>query len=279
MRNIVDSQWLAARLYESDIVIADCKFDLADPEAGQQAYDREHIPGAFYFHMEKDLSGPKGAHGGRHPLPSIEQLSRKLSKAGIDDKITVIAYDDQGGAMASRFWWLLHYLGHRQTYILNGGFSKWKAGGYPVTSEAPVVLAPRSFQPNPQLYKLITMEEVKQRLGKTETILIDSREENRYRGIEEPIDKTAGHIPGAVNDFWKNGLDDGGGWAEADMQRRRFAHIDSDKEVIVYCGSGITACPNVIALEEAGFGNVKLYAGSWSDWISYPENAIATKKE
>lgn len=279
MDQVVSIKWLLARLYEPDLVIADCRFVLGDPEAGRESYRNEYIPGSVYFDLERDLAGPKGTHGGRHPQPDIAQLAEKIGKSGIDGNTRVVAYDDQGGAMASRFWWLMKYMGHERVYVMEEGFTAWKKAGYPLTSEPPAVKVPRPFQANVQHRLLANMAEVQNKLGCAGTVLLDSREEKRYLGVEEPIDKAAGHIPGALHEFWKNGLHADGRWKSQEEQKSRFHCLDSNREVIVYCGSGVTACPNVLALNEAGFSQVKLYIGSWSDWISYPDNPIETGKE
>lgn len=278
MRHIVSLSWLKEHLQDADLVIVDCRFVLGQPESGQTLYRESHLPGAIYLDLERDLSGPKREHGGRHPLPDIDEFARTMGRAGIDRSKTVVAYDDQGGAMASRLWWMLRYAGHPRVYVLDGGFSAWKAAGYPVTAEQPVP-KPTTFEPQVQADLLLGMEHVRARLGKPGTTIIDSREKKRYLGLEEAIDPVAGHIPGAVNRFWKDALDENGRWKDAAGQRERFAGIDPEKEIVVYCGSGVTACPNVLALEEAGFRNVKLYAGSWSDWISYKDNPVATGEE
>ncbi|MFC5703237.1 sulfurtransferase [Cohnella faecalis] len=274
MKSIVSLKWLLARMYEADLVIADCRFQLGKPDAGREAYEESHIPGAVYLDLEKDLSAPVGEHGGRHPLPDIEALVKSLSKAGIGPDTRVVAYDDQGGAMASRLWWLLKYLGHDNAYVLDEGFSAWKREGFPISSEQKVLIpAPFVAEVRPDL--VVGMEEVRRKKSEPGVVLIDSREAPRYRGEVEPIDKAAGHIPGAINRFWAEGRRADGTWKNADEQAERFADLPRDAEIIVYCGSGVTATPNVLALEAAGFENVKLYAGSWSDWISYSGNAIA----
>ncbi|QGQ99361.1 sulfurtransferase [Paenibacillus psychroresistens] len=293
MSTIVSSEWLAGHIIDhetkdvmapSELIIVDCRFMLGQPNAGREAYTQGHIPGAVYLDLEQDLSGPIKEHGGRHPLPDLGAFTLMLGKIGIDDTAKVVAYDDQGGAMASRFWWMLHFLGHTHVYILDGGFSQWKAAGYPTDNLIqPIYTRPdpreRSFKPRVQSHLLVSVNDVKARLGNADTILIDSREERRYLGLEEPIDKVAGHIPGAINAFWKESLNDKGQWKTSDEQAERFKQLPKDKELIVYCGSGVTASPNFVALKEAGFDNVKLYAGSWSDWISYEENPVATGEE
>ncbi|UQZ84832.1 3-mercaptopyruvate sulfurtransferase [Paenibacillus konkukensis] len=279
MQHIVSQEWLFEHGTDEHIVIVDCRFALGHPHSGAEAYAALHIPGAVYFDLEEDMSAAKSAHGGRHPLPDWEAFAAKLGKVGIGRDSTVIAYDDQGGAMASRFWWMLRYLGHEKVYVLDGGFARWKESGYPVTDEPPAAHHETTFTPKPQEHLVLSMEEVKERIGRPGTVLIDSREERRYLGLEEAIDPVAGHIPGAKNYFWKDSLDDQGGWKDGAKLRERFAALQDADEIVVYCGSGVTACPNVLALAEAGLPNVKLYAGSWSDWVSYKDNPVATGKE
>lgn len=278
MSNLVSKEWLREHLQDDHVVVVDCRFVLGNPEAGRRAYEEGHIPGAVYFDLEEDLSGPIKEHGGRHPLPDLGTLALKLGAAGIDDTVQVVAYDDQGGAMASRFWWLLKFMGHSQVRILDESFSQWKEAGYPVSQEATARSA-RSFVPQVQTPMLVSMEDVRDRLGRKDTVLIDSRDARRYLGLEEPLDRVAGHIPGARNYFWKDALDETGRWKAGEDQRERFAALSSAEEIIVYCGSGVTACPNILALTEAGFNQVKLYSGSWSDWVSYEDNPIATGEE
>ncbi|SFL93398.1 thiosulfate/3-mercaptopyruvate sulfurtransferase [Paenibacillus sp. 1_12] len=278
MQHIVAQDWLFEHGTDEQIVIVDCRFTLGQPEAGRIAYGIEHIPGAVYMDLEQDLSAPKGEHGGRHPLPNWEDFMHRLGEVGIDAQSTVIAYDDQSGAMASRLWWMLQALGHTKVYVLEGSFASWKQAGYPVTDEPPAMHA-AIFEGQLQEGFLLQMEDVKNRIGRPGTVLVDSREYPRYLGLEEAIDPAAGHIPGAKSYFWKHGLNDQGGWKDAIAQKERFADLASADEIIVYCGSGVTACPNVLALKEAGFSNVLLYSGSWSDWISYADNPIATGEE
>lgn len=275
MKNLISKKWLLARLYDENLFIVDCRFQLGKPDAGSQSYKEEHIPGALYMDLEKDLSGPIQKHGGRHPLPDMEALSQKLGQLGIDREATVVAYDDQGGAMASRLWWLLKYMGHQRVFIMEEGFSAWLNEDYPVSSASPPQSIKKSYIPTLQTEWISDMTAVQQATKSKSSILIDSREPNRYLGIEEPIDHTAGHIPTAVNYFWKDNINEHGKWKPETDLITRFQQVDQDHEIIVYCGSGVTACPNILALHEAGYDKVKLYAGSWSDWISYEDNPIA----
>ncbi|MEK3671728.1 MULTISPECIES: sulfurtransferase [unclassified Paenibacillus] len=294
----VTKRWLLARLYEPEQTIIDCRFTLGKPEAGRESYEQEHIPGAVYLDLKLDLSSPVTEHGGRHPLPDPEVLAARLAKLGIGNDSRIVAYDDESGMNAARLWWLLRYLGHEQVFILEGGFSAWKAEKYPVTDHQPVRV-PSTFTANLQPHMLVDVEEVRRVSVKTAgfgtqdgadtgntagvaaslsalPILIDSRANDRYQGMNETLDPVGGHIPGAVNYFWKETQNAGGSFKSADELAEHFAGMDKNAEIIVYCGSGVTACPNVLALEKAGFKKVRLYAGSWSDWISYEENPVAT---
>lgn len=289
----VTKRWLLARLYDPKQTIVDCRFTLGSPEAGRSSYEKEHIPGAVYLDLELDLSSPVGEHGGRHPLPDPEALAAKLSKLGIGNDTRIVAYDDESGMNAARLWWLLRYIGHEQVFILEGGFSSWKAENYPVTDHQPIQV-PSSFTPRVQPQMLAGVDEVRRVSERTVDIgsssgaadaspalpvLIDSRANDRYRGENETMDSKAGHIPGAVNFFWKETQSADGSYKSAEQLQEHFAGLDKNRELIVYCGSGVTACPNVLALEKAGYKNVRLYAGSWSDWISYEENPVATEEE
>ncbi|WP_028560077.1 sulfurtransferase [Paenibacillus pinihumi] len=278
MKSVVSIKWLLARMYESDVVIVDCRFALGQPDAGRKAYEESHIPGAIYLDLEADLSAPLDEHGGRHPLPDPAGLAHRLAKAGISNSSRIIAYDSQGGMVASRLWWQLRYLGHEQAYVLDGGYEAWQAAGFPLTNEQRVII-PGTFYAVVQHDMLAEVYDVQDRLGLASTRLIDSREAARYRGEVEPIDKAAGHIPGAVNRFWKDSLNEHGLFKDEATQKERFADLADAEEIIVYCGSGVSACPNVLALYEAGFDNVRLYLGSWSDWISYKENPVAVGEE
>lgn len=274
MKFVLDKEWLLKNLNENNVRIVDCRFSLAEPEKGRKEYDTSHISGAVFFDLEKDLSGDVGEHGGRHPLPNVDEFVGKLEQAGIDEHTVVVAYDNGEGAYSARFWWLLHYLGHEKVYVLNGGFKAWNEANFPVSAEIPI-FARANFHVNIDADLLADMEEVKAAAlgGTNNVILIDSREEKRFLGIEEPIDKKAGHIPGSINKPWFEGLRHGQ-YKSVEEQKQRFSEIDTENRVIVYCGSGVTAVPNFLALKEAGFEKVKLYVGSFSDWISYEENEI-----
>ena len=274
MKFLVEPVEVAGSLH--NIVMVDCTFYLGESRRGKEEYLQEHIPTAVYFHLDEDLSDKLGLHGGRHPLPNIDDFTKKLENIGISNETKVVVYDRQKGAMASRFWWLLTYLGHENVFVLNGGFPKWKESNFPTASGIEKPCEKGSFKVKINESMLVSMQDVKNKLNdvKSGTVtLIDSREPARFKGEVEPIDKKAGHIPGAINEFWANITNDSGFKTEAEWMDH-FSHLDKGKETIVYCGSGVTACPNVLALKGAGFTNVKLYAGSWSDWISYNDNPV-----
>jgi thiosulfate/3-mercaptopyruvate sulfurtransferase len=274
MNYIIEKEWLLEKMKDENVRIVDCRFALGNPIKGQQEYEQGHIPGAVYFDLEKDLSGEVRTHGGRHPLPDLNVFIGKLEEAGIDENRVIVAYDNGEGAFASRFWWMLTYLGHEKVYVLNGGYKEWLAATYPTTTEVQV-FEKGNFTKNIQRELLADVEEVRKIASgrNADAVLIDSREEKRYLGIEEPIDKKKGHIPGAVNKQWMDGLEKGR-FKPAAQQSARFSDLNRQNEIVVYCGSGVTAAPNFLTLKEAGFDNVKLYLGSFSDWISYEDNEI-----
>ncbi|WML40308.1 sulfurtransferase [Neobacillus sp. OS1-2] len=272
MKYVKSREWLLKNVNEQNVRIVDCRFSLAEPAKGREDYGRGHVPGAVFFDLEQDLSAPVGEHGGRHPIPNVNGLTVKLEKAGISNDTTVIAYDNGEGSFAARFWWLLHYLGHEQVFVLDGGFKGWLENKHPVSVNIPA-FEKGTLHVELRSDLLANIEEVKAAVEKQNKILIDSREERRYLGLEEPIDKKAGHIPGAVNKPWMKGIKDNQ-YLPVGEQKLRFSDINPESELIVYCGSGVTAAPNFLALKEAGFKKVKLYVGSFSDWISYDENKI-----
>ncbi|MGK7899942.1 MAG: sulfurtransferase [Hormoscilla sp.] len=266
---IFGAAWLKDHLEDPQVVIVDCRFSLADPSEGQKLYEIGHIPGAYYLDLNKDLSGPVSSHRGRHPLPNPNELASKLEAIGVSkDETLVVAYDDSRFAFAARLWWLLRYLGHDRVAVLDGGLTGWLGAGYPVTDR---VSPPRTgtFVPQVRSQWVVDIEAVKARKDNPSVMLVDSRDPDRYQGLREPIDPIAGHIPGAVNFPWKEVTDADGFVLPLTEQSRRWESISSDSEVIVYCGSGVTACVNLLSLELAGQSGGKLYAGSWSDWCSY----------
>ncbi len=275
MTQIVSAKWVKEQLDE--LIIIDCRFHLHAPEKGLEEYKEHHVPGAHYMDLNQDLSGEINTHGGRHPLPDFQKLYRKLQEAGVHDDGTVLLYDDQNGAMASRLWFLLQIMGHKHVLVMDGGYREWLEQGFPVTADVPQKEKRGNFSFKLSDDLVVEMEEVNSHLSSYKNgtaYLLDAREAKRYKGIEEPIDRVAGHIPGALNFFWMDSLENGK-WKQKEDLKERFLKLDSSKEIVVYCGSGVTACPTILALKEAGYNNVKLYAGSWSDWISYTKNPIS----
>ncbi|WP_282942472.1 sulfurtransferase [Paenibacillus sp. RC67] len=276
---IVGIEWLQSRINEGNIVIADVRFNPKEAQYGRQAYDAGHLPGAVFIDFKAELTDPAGEHGGRSPLPSAEKLAKRFGELGIDTSTTVVVYEDVNGPAASRLWWVLQYIGVEDVRVLDGGFQAWTEAGLPVSVEKPVPIA-RELIPAVHEDWVVDVNTVKSVVdGNKDAKLIDSRDINQYLGLEAPFDPVAGHIPGAVNFFWKDGLESNGTWKSSQELEEHFGKLSKDEELIVYCGSGISATPNVLALKEAGFNNVRLYPGSWSDWISYKDNPIATGNE
>ncbi|MDJ0708146.1 MAG: sulfurtransferase [Leptolyngbyaceae cyanobacterium MO_188.B28] len=271
--NLVTPQWLYRHLDDPQVAIADCRFALADPELGQGQYQEGHIPGAHFLDLNRDLSSPVQIHGGRHPLPDMDQLAEKLGTLGIasdspQGPTFVVAYDDSRFAFASRLWWLLRYMGHTQIAVLDGGFKGWQAQGYPVTTAKPEA-EPKVFTPKLQEGWLVDIEYVRQHKDSSHVQLIDSRSGPRYRGEQEPIDPISGSIPGAVNYFWQAVSDKDGNMRSPTDLQAHWSDLEQAEEVIVYCGSGVTACVNLLSQTLAGRPMGKLYVGGWSDWCSY----------
>lgn len=264
--------WLSSG---KDIRLADCRFSLSDSEWGIQEYQKSHIKGAVYFDLEKDLSGPVTIHGGRHPLPDLDFFKSLLEDYGIDNESIVVAYDQGGAPFAARFWWLMKYIGHDKVYVVNGGLHKLKQAGLPMDSNIPVNKNSHYVVKLREDW-LAEVEEVRKvSKGEKQAVLIDSREYKRYIGEFEPIDKKAGHIPRAINKDWQEGIQ-GHQFKPQSDQKERFKGMNQEQEIIVYCGSGVTAAPNMLLLKDVGYKNVKLYLGSFSDWISYEDHPIET---
>ncbi len=270
LKNIVSSQWLLENLGKKDLVIIDCRFQLKDPEWGYQEYLKNHIPGAYYLNLDQDLSSPKSQHGGRHPLPNLDSFMEKLGKLGIVYQQTqVIAYDDSRFAFAARLWWLLRFLGHGPVALLDGGWNSWLASSYPTSDLKPIPSSTEFFKGQPQLDWVVDLDTVKGKKDLDGVVLIDSRDGDRYLGKVEPIDPIAGHIPGAVNEPWKNVTDSQGYLRPLSELKEIWAKYQDNQEIMVYCGSGVTACVNLFCLELLQFKNALLYPGGWSDWCSY----------
>lgn len=280
MSYVITEQWLKNRLENNpeDTVVIDVRFNMNEPGAGKQAYMEGHIPHAAYLDLNEDLSGPAEKHGGKRPLPNVTLFSEKLGAIGVNDEKPVVIYDQKNGIFAARAWWLIHYLGHEKVYVLEGGFKGWVEAGNEVTDE--ITEKERAvFAPRVRADEIVDMKRVRENITEKSAVLIDSRSRERYLGNEETMHDKAGHIPGAKNFFWKNVLNEDGTYKNETELSENFSSLSKDQEVIVSCGSGISATPNILALKTLGYKNVKLYPGSFSDWISYEENELETKEE
>lgn len=257
--------------------IVDCRHDLMQPEAGEAAYRAGHLPGALFLHLDRDLSGPRTGHNGRHPLPDPEVLCATLGRCGIGPTTQVVACDDSGGMFAARLWWLLRWLGHERVAVLDGGIGAWRAAGQ---SLVPGVeeYAPALFSGRPSLLTL-TADDLLRQLDAPRWQLLDARAPDRFRGENETLDPVGGHIPGAINRFFRDNLDVSGRFKPAAQLRDEFVALLGERppeQVVHQCGSGVTGCHNLLAMEVAGLGGSRLYPGSWSEWCSDPARPWAT---
>ncbi|AZE91817.1 sulfurtransferase [Pseudomonas orientalis] len=280
LAQLISPQQLAERQTSAGRVILDCRFALEDPDYGLCSYAEGHIEGAHYADLERHLSGPviKGVTG-RHPLPAAQAFIEQLQAWGISADTEVVLYDDGPGAYAARAWWLLAWLGKRDgVFILDGGLKAWHAAGFPLSLDAPVA-EPGTFSGTPDKRLLLDAEQLHKRLGEPGMTLIDARAQARFRGEMEPIDPIAGHIPGAQCAAFSENLGSDGRFLPAEQLRQRFAAQLQGRpaeELVAYCGSGVTACHNLFALSLAGYPLGRLYAGSWSEWITDPKREVAT---
>jgi thiosulfate/3-mercaptopyruvate sulfurtransferase len=273
---LVDVAWLRRHLGVEQVAILDCRCDLFDPAAAERAYRDGHIPGAVYMHLERDLSGPKGEHGGRHPLPSPAAFEAAMGAAGVGPETMVVAYDADASA-APRAWWLLRHMGHDAVAVLDGGIGAWIAAGGPLEQAVPSPV-PRPFTARPRRGWVVDAAQVRGRAPGD--VLLDARAGERYRGEVEPIDPRAGHIPGARSAPYRDNLAPDGTWLDGQTLAARYDRLlGPDGRAIAYCGSGVTACAVLLALELAGRRGGLLYAGSFSDWVSYPEAPVVTGEE
>ena len=275
---LVSPDQLAQHLHDPQWVVIDCRFALTRPESGRQAYAKAHIPGARYAHLNEDLSAPLTPGSGRHPLPDPDLLAAKLGRWGVDRDKQVVVYDDSFGSMAVRLWWLLRWLGHDAVALLDGGLPAWLRQGRELSADIPAV-RPAEFRPLRDDGLWIDSRAVLQALEQ-ERLIIDARPEERFTGFIEPLDKVAGHIPGALSSPFEDNLDMRGNFLSAEELRAQYETLlrgAPPGEVIHMCGSGVTACHNLLALEIAGMPGGKLYAGSWSEWITDPSRPIVAK--
>lgn len=268
---LISSADLAVHLGDGSLVIVDCRFDLADVGAGRRSYESAHIPGAVFGDVNEDLAGRPSGSNGRHPLPDVSAFITTLGQLGIANDMQVIAYDQDTGMYASRLWWMLRWLGHDAVAVLDGGYARWSAEGRPTTSgeeSNPV----QAFRGSPSDAMVASIAEVS-----AGPQLLDARAPERYRGEVEPLDRVAGHIPGARNHFYKDNLAADGVFKSPEELRAHFTNSlagTSPHDLVCYCGSGVTACHNLLALEHAGLHGARLYPGSWSEWSSDPSRPV-----
>lgn len=276
MNTLISIAQLASLREQNNILIFDCRFSLQDPEAGHKAWESAHIPGARHVDMNLHLSAPHvPGVTGRHPLPPKTEWLDRMQAWGISPEMQVVMYDDAGGAGAARMWWMLQWAGHSRAAVLNGGWQGWIAVQMPVTTDIPVGLMPTVFHYGREaaLATLISAANI----DGEQQLLLDAREPARFRGELEPLDPVAGHIPGALCSPFSGNLTTAGTFKNADELRRKFAPaVATEKPVVCYCGSGITACHNILALTIAGLPMPALYAGSWSEWITDPQRPVET---
>lgn len=273
---LVSAADVAAHLDDSNWIVFDCRFDLAATGAGRESYAQSHIPGSHYLHLDEHLAGAKTGRNGRHPLPEASSFCATLAAFGMHNGMQAIAYDASGGYYAARLWWMLRWVGHEACAVLDGGWDAWRNAGLPVDAKVPAP-QPAGFKCQPRRLAVDTAY-VQSRLGQPGDLVIDARSPDRFRGENETLDPVGGHIPGAANRFFKNNLAADGRFKPAAELRREFSAIIGSlgpSGVIHQCGSGVTACHNLLAMEIAGLTGSRLYPGSWSEWCSDPARPVA----
>jgi thiosulfate/3-mercaptopyruvate sulfurtransferase len=274
---LVSAEELARHLDDPQWVVCDCRHDLADYTSGARAYQESHVPGARFLHLDEDLSGPKTGLNGRHPLPHPRTFALRLGALGIDNTKQVVAYDASGGYYAARLWWMLRWVGHLKAAVLDGGWDAWTRRSLPVTSDIPLV-QPTAFTPQYRTELSVDAAFVASHLSDDSIAIVDARSPDRFRGENETLDPVGGHIPGAVNRFFKLNLEADGRFKDPDILRSDFLRVLGKREpkaAVHQCGSGVTACHNLLAMEHAGLPGTRLYAGSWSEWVSDRSRPVA----
>ena len=274
---VVSTEQLAQQVNDPAWIVIDCRFTLTNTEAGRAAYARGHLPGARYAHLDQDLAGPKNGSNGRHPLPDAQAFAQKLGAWGIDAKTQVVVYDDSFGAIAVRLWWMLRWMGHDAVALLDGGLPKWQREQRPLTADLPQV-TPKVFTAQVRHDMVVDTDAVLTATSTHAALIVDARAEMRFIGEIEPLDPVAGHVPGAKNlPFDDNLALDGTLLPAAELRERYTELLDgkSPEQVIHMCGSGVTTCHNLLAMEIAGLKGGKLYAGSWSEWVADPSRPVA----
>ncbi|ANN70229.1 sulfurtransferase [Bordetella bronchialis] len=260
-------------------LVVDCGFDLMDTQAGLLAYRRAHLPGAHYLHLEEDLSGAVTGRNGRHPLPHREAFAARMAALGADDDTQIVAYDNAGGMYAARLWWLMRWIGHRAVAVLDGGAAAWTAAGYAMTGDPAAVARPGRLTAREPLARTVSHQDVRDNLATRKRLVVDARAPDRFRGENETIDPVGGHIPGARNRLFRENLDSLGQFRSPEALRAGFQALLAGyppEQLISQCGSGVTACHNLLALEIAGLPGAALYPGSWSEWCAQAGAPVAT---
>ncbi|WP_413457728.1 sulfurtransferase [Herbaspirillum huttiense] len=278
---LISASELKSRAQYLNIVVVDCRHDLTNPAYGRDAYAAGHLPQARFAHLDELLSGPKtdaaGRFHGRHPLPDRQQFVQAMRELGINNDTQVVAYDAHGGMYAARLWWLLRWIGHSDVAVLDGGMAAWQALGETLTSETPAPAAPGNIQDLSSLVKTVDAQALLDNLKSQTLQVVDARAPDRFRGENETIDAVGGHIPGAKNRFFKDNLQADGHFKSATQLREEWLSVVGDPQAaVMQCGSGVTACHNLLALEVAGLPGAHLYPGSWSEWSSDPQRPVAT---
>jgi thiosulfate/3-mercaptopyruvate sulfurtransferase len=274
---LVTPEELQRHLDDPDWVVFDVRHELTDPARGPRAYAEGHIPGAHFLHVDHDLAGRHTGTNGRHPLPEPADLAAKLAARGVTPRSQVVIYDDMGGNYATRLWWMMRWLGHEHVALLDGQWQRWISEKRPVTVDLPPLRA-GEFAPRPRLGATVDAAFLERFSGDSQLKLIDARVGERFRGEQETIDPVAGHIPGAVNRFWKSNLDADGRFKAPEALRAEFEQLLGGTEAgqaVHSCGSGVTACHNLFAMELAGLSGSRLYPGSWSEWCADPKRPVA----
>ncbi len=278
---LISTETLASHLADSSWLIADCRYNLKNEDWGRAQYLSGHIPGAVFVDLAHDLAGARTGTNGRHPLPSPGTMATTFGHLGIRAGTQVVAYDQDAGPYASRLWWMLRYVGHDAVAVLDGGWAKWLREGRPARSgeeQRPAA----TFAPRLRADMRVTVDEAATRIGNPGVLFVDARSPERFEGQPDPLDSVSGHIPGARNRFYKNNLAEDGTMRPPDALRVDFMRVLGDRsadQAVMYCGSGITACQNLLAMEYAGLRGTKLFAGSWSEWESDPKLPVETGRD
>ena len=277
---LISAPTLRARLASgAPCLLFDCSFDLADPAAGERQHALRHLPGALYLHLDRDLSAPRtDAARGRHPLPDRAAFARHLASLGLHDDLPVVAYDGNGGMYAARLWWMLRWLGHAAVQVLDGGLAAWDAAGGKLQGGLVAALAPALFTLRPPLVEAVDYGSLRAGLGQAGRLIVDARAPDRFRGENETLDPVGGHIPGALNRCFRDNLAADGCFKPAAQLQAEWTAVTGRRpaaDLVMQCGSGVTACHNLLALEVAGLPGAQLYPGSWSEWCAQPGAPVA----